>query len=499
MHDALVGRAAEAVLARPAATPRRGSARRRPARPRARACGTPRTSATNSVLPLTRLSPSSLSSQPVSASTRDRGQRAASAPVLHSWRGILLAGGAARAGRPGRAARALTGAGARRAAPRRRRSPCARRRPTSSARAPPRRSPRACARAAPPAPRASDARPSASWVTASGPTSKVSHGRTSGGDRRGQRARDLRHPGVARRRPAARRRRRPRRRPCRTPRGTCSASRAPRRRAARRRAPRARAARPSARAAAMPSRGGAVGGRLGAERVEERGQLGQLAPVLAAQRPRGVEVAARERAGELLELLAEARRSRRRAAARPGTRASTSGQAASSSSTPLERDQLADEQHDPVAPRDRARRAPRRPRPRSARTRSRGGRARRPARSRPRAPSAARRVRERGAQPLEARGGLVRLARREAGRRRRRAGRAASSPPGPGSSSAAHRLSAVWREPTSTPRAPAIPSRADGQEARVRLDRVLQRAAVDLHRVRAPRCPRARGRGSAGP
>ena len=34
----------------------------------------------------------------------------------------------------------------------------------------------------------------------------------------------------------------------------------------------------------------------------------------------------------------------------------------------------------------------------------------------------------------------------------------------PGSASAAHRLSAVWWEPTSTPRAPRIPSIANGMK-----------------------------------
>ena len=47
-------------------------------------------------------------------------------------------------------------------------------------------------------------------------------------------------------------------------------------------------------------------------------------------------------------------------------------------------------------------------------------------------------------------------------------------------------LSAVWCEPVSTPRAPSTPSRAYGQEPRVRLDRVLQRRAMDLDRVRDP-------------
>ena len=80
----------------------------------------------------------------------------------------------------------------------------------------------------------------------------------------------------------------------------------------------------------------AVGGGLGAERVEERGELGQLAPVLAAQRAGGVEVAARERGRQRLG--AASRNAPKPTISRraSGARASTSGHAASSSSTPLD-------------------------------------------------------------------------------------------------------------------------------------------------------------------
>jgi hypothetical protein len=55
----------------------------------------------------------------------------------------------------------------------------------------------------------------------------------------------------------------------------------------------------------------------------------------------------------------------------------------------------------------------------------------------------------------------------------------------PSSAIASHRLSAVCREPTSTPRAAREALAGVGQEPlRVALDDVLERAAVDLHRVR---------------
>ena len=108
----------------------------------------------------------------------------------------------------------------------------------------------------------------------------------------------------------------------------------------------------------------------------------------------------------------------------------------------------------------------------------------------------------------------ARASARRARARRRRRGRAHAArsarrrrPAGPsrvrrgssGSSSAAHRLAAVWREPTSTPRAPREALARERQEALgLGLDGVLERAAVDLDRVRAPR-RRARGQGSPGP
>ena len=97
-----------------------------------------------------------------------------------------------------------------------------------------------------------------------------------------------------------------------------------------------------------------------------------------------------------------------------------------------------------------------------------------------------------GSAASPARGrGRARAAR--SARRRRRAARGACGRATVGSSIAAHRLSAVWREPTRIPRAPREALARVRQEARVRLDRVLERAAVDLHRVRARRpCERAR-------
>ena len=403
---------------------------------------------------------------------RPRASEQPAEPVLRSWRGILLAGGAARAAGQGRGS-------AVQAALARRRSRSARRRPTSSARARRRRSPRACGRAA-----------------SAGASSQ-----------RGEALGELRRPRPGRPRTSATAG--PRAAPPRPARGATSAR--PEWPATTGSAPHAAAS-----AATMPNASGNVLGiasasaagstsassscssrpaqctrsamplgrravrrRLGAERVEERGQLGQLAPVLAAQRPRGVEVAARERAREPLELLAEARRSRRRAAARPGRARARAARRRAAARRPWRRS---------ACRRRRTIRSRAGSSAPSAAAASRRGRARtttRRASAPPRCVGAARaRVDAARAQPLEpaaaslgARG--AKLGDVDAGRAEARL-----APRSPGSSSAAHRLSAVWREPTSTPRAPARPSRAAGQEARVRLDRVLERAAVDLHRVR---------------
>ena len=77
-----------------------------------------------------------------------------------------------------------------------------------------------------------------------------------------------------------------------------------------------------------------------------------------------------------------------------------------------------------------------------------------------------------------------RLARAELARCRRPAGRASCGASSSGSSIAAHRLSAVWREPTSTAAGAREALAGVREEAlRVRLDRVLQRRAVDLDGV----------------
>ena len=239
--------------------------------------------------------------------------------------------------------------------------------------------------------------------------------------------------------------------------------------------------------AAIPLGRGAVRRGLGAERVEERGQLGQLAPVLAAQRPGRVEVAARQRGGEPFERLAERaeaddEQARVRHAAeheRPGGEQQLDA---------LGRDQLADVDDDPVAAGvERAERGGGLGRGASER--------RRDVRAAPPAPSVLR------ARLAGARGRPPRRARRAArtGRRRRRAARGGSAPPGRARRAPPTGSPPVWREPTSTPPAPARPFARGGQEARVRLDRVLQRAAVDLHGVRHAGAGERPARGSAGP
>ena len=92
------------------------------------------------------------------------------------------------------------------------------------------------------------------------------------------------------------------------------------------------------------------------------------------------------------------------------------------------------------------------------------------------------------------------LAGAEAGHVHAREGRAACGPAAAGRRSPAHRLSAVWREPTSTAlrRRQALAREAE-EALRFGLDGVLERAAVDLHRVGRSRRARARGRGSRAP
>ena len=192
---------------------------------------------------------------------------------------------------------------------------------------------------------------------------------------------------------------------------------------------------------AMPLRRlGVAGGRVGEERGEDRQRL--LLPALEpAAQPRDlarvVEVAAVERSQQAAQpvlVLAEAGDLRARAS---GCAARTSGQAASSRSTPLETISLP-----------------------TKTTRGWRGRGLRGPRAEPSGPR-----RPRGRKPPC----------------RRRAGRAGSSPPGPATSgSAAQSDSAVWREPTRTPAAASHALLRVGQEARVRLDRVLERRAVDL-------------------
>ena len=200
-----------------------------------------------------------------------------------------------------------------------------------------------------------------------------------------------------------------------------------------------------------------------------------------------VEVAARRARARAPRARRGTRRSRRSAAARRGSRASTSGHAASSSSTPLEAISL------PTNTTSRSLRArPRRARAAASRgvARERASRSRRPPVAPPRSRAAQRR-------PARARG-RGRLARREARRRRRRAGRGGCARATVGSSIAAHRLSAVWREPTSMPRAPASPSRAYGRKRGYGLTVYSSALPWILTAYGTPSAER-RARGSAGP
>ena len=158
---------------------------------------------------------------------------------------------------------------------------------------------------------------------------------------------------------------------------------------------------------------------------------------------------------------------------RPRPRSSTSGQAASSRSTPLLTISL------PTNATERSRSGSRRA---SAAAAAPGSRCERAARA---ATGVA------GSAPGSRSARACQTAR--GGRRARAAGTLARPrPAGPDGcaraarvlASARHRLSAVWREPTSTPARRRRPSRAKPEEALgLGLDRVLERAAVDLDRV----------------
>ena len=243
----------------------------------------------------------------------------------------------------------------------------------------------------------------------------------------------------------------------------------PPRRPGRRRPPRRPA---SARNASSDGSGAPVSERVAAARLEVA--VGQPGRELAAGR-RG------------------RRRSRRPAAARPGARASTSGHAASSSSTPLEPISL------PTNTTSRS--------PVEVDGRERGG-------------GLLGREGERGA------GGTCRASRREAcgsaaATRSRSAARPAAAIAGsrgdevrdvdagraepravgqrsgrPSRPTGSRRCGA---SPTSTARARREPLDRVGLEARVRLDGVLERGAVDLDHVGDVQARRAPGRGSPGP
>ena len=182
--------------------------------------------------------------------------------------------------------------------------------------------------------------------------------------------------------------------------------------------------------------------------LEERGELRELAPVLPARlaaapprRPAASCAASRSSPGRNAPNPTTISRAR-------GSRASTSGQAASSSSTPLDAISLptnttsrspasivssADDRLAHVAVERGAGGGDRR----RARPAARAARRRRPARHPARAARTA---------PTSTPGGPSRV-----------------RPGSDGSSISAHSDSAVWREPTSTPRAPARPSTAYGR------------------------------------
>ena len=447
---------------------------RRPSRRRGRACGTLAHFWTNSVLPLTRLSPSSLSWQPVSATTRDRRQRApcrtrpplmARASYLPAGRGDPAGARRFRHGR-GRSLQAALGGGddgPRDAVPG---VALARHADDRVARA------RAQRR---PAPRARRRGPSASCVTACGPTSNVSHGRDLGRDGGGERARDLGHAGVARddRQRAARRGL-----------GGDHPERLGERARHRERvgggqhvgrAPRAPAARPSAtrvRHAARP--------RRGTRPPRDRARRGTRRARAARGRPRRA---------------ARGRRPGPRARASPASPSSALAEGAEADDEQprvrhageherpggeqqldaLGGDQLADVDDDPVA--------------RGVERAERGGglggragergacRAGRPASRAPRRRARARSRSSPAAAAAAARAGAKRV----------------TSTPGGPSRVLSSQPRLVQRRPQAlgrVARADEHPARGreplarGGQEARVRLDRVLERAAVDLDRVR---------------
>ena len=198
----------------------------------------------------------------------------------------------------------------------------------------------------------------------------------------------------------------------------------------------------------------------------------------------------------LLQALALGDRSRRleRASPRDAPASSTQRPRAEQQVDALVGDQLAHEHHQPIAPSRIGRCS------NSHRRDVRSSRAKR-----------ARRVHRRGRRGRAWRAACSHSACNAPRRppRRRRAAESAPRPPreGPGacalgtagSSSASHRLRAVWLEPTRIALAPASPSRAGAEEALgFGLDGVLQRAAVHLHGIGHGR-RRERARGSRDP
>ena len=283
--------------------------------------------------------------------------------------------------------------------------------------------------------------------------------RSSGG---GQLAADLGDAGVGGADRAAPPRPRPRRRPSRTPPGRCSGRRAPRSpgtssphlvvleppgEADRSRSPpsaaldvalrrdghRGRRASISQRALAPRPRAPPPAGDLARDRRDRR----RRAPSTAARAPRGT------------------RRSRRRAGGRPGSRPTTSGHAASSRSTPLETISLPTNTTrgpSPSANHSTASAAVRGSRPQALRGLGASRRGRWPGRGSPCvAASAARRAGAKSSVSTPG-GPEARLLLQS-----------------PGISSASHRLSAVWREPTRTPERglhPLAGERAEALDAR---------------------------------
>ena len=206
-------------------------------------------------------------------------------------------------------------------------------------------------------------------------------------------------------------------------------------------------------AVAQPGRRRAVA--VGPARSRNAASCGSSRPSSPRVARRGVEVAGGERRREPLEPVAE-RPEPDDDEPRPRLAREHERPRGEQQLDALGRDQLADEDDQPVAGLDGVERRDRLARvavERGAGSRGLGGG------SAARARRAARRSRS-AARPARAAAGS------------RGAKRSTSTPGGPsrvrpgsdGSSISAHRLSAVWREPTSTPRAPARPSTAYGRK-----------------------------------